>query len=344
MQKKRTKTDEVRTKFWFSCVSIETDRGSAFKLGRHIDPGAYSTHPDGGTQNPNKFRKYKSGKNTPQPDLVNKVEDFAPGSTYVLNMPLWKPLQPNFGVKQRNAAIKQLPGEITAKVSGFDRFTVDGVFPDYREISGKKLVRMGSYDALCMLMIYWRIDNEGTNHPNRMEIAVNIYHLLLILSGHFSYYEQCESVFTLFEHQVFDRARLNGYRFDLDYEKFSRNADRLNKLYPFVKNAKTTKAKKRNLAIGMTLQKASKDFKLNVILNDIFDFDETVPFPEREIVRKLTYHRLCADWASKVLFENHQESLIDTIKKHVKNDPTLTESDELVLITMAQYFSRLKTI
>ena len=335
MQKKRTETDVVRTKFWLSFSCTYTKQGTAFKLGRLIEPETYTRNPQGGTSHNNKFSKYESGKHTPHPDLVNKMEFFAPGSMYVINMPLWKALQPNFGIKERRAAVNQLPRAVTSKINGLDRFMVGGSFPKYTDGAAKKLVRMGTYDALCMLLIFWRFDDEDTNHPNRIEIAVHIYRLLLILSGELFYYKVRECFFSLFKHQVFDLARSNGYRFDVDYEKFCRNAELLNRFYPFERATERTR-EKRSTAIGMTLQKSSKNFELHSLLNDVLDYDETMLTPSKVVLIRLTYTRLSSDWAFKVLCENHRESLIDTIKNYVKNNSNLTEPDEKIFIFKAR--------
>ncbi|MGH8845420.1 MAG: hypothetical protein ACREX1_22245 [Advenella sp.] len=233
---------------------------------------------------------------------------------------------------------------VTSKVNGMERFMEGGSFPKYKAGAGKKLVRMGNYDSLCLLMIFWRFDSEETNHPNRMEIAVNIYHLLLILSGELFYYGVCECFFSLFKHQVFDLGRSNGYRLDVDYEKFCRNAELLNRFYPFDETATERTREKRSTAIGMTLQKSSKIFELYSLLNDVLDYDETMLSPNKEALRHVTYTRLSSDWAFKVLFENHRQSLIDTIKNYVKNNSNLTELDEKIFIIKAQNDSMISNI
>lgn len=344
MQNKRTETDMVRTKFWFSFSCIYTNQNSAFKLGRYIEPESYSRHPHGGTQQNNKFSNFKSGKHTPHPDLVNTMEILAPGSMYILNMPLWKTLQPKFDIKQRRSCVNQLSEAVISKVIGLNRFVVDGTFPRYKNSVGKHLARMGTYDALCILTIFWRFDSENMNHPNRMEIAVNIYHLLLILSGKLFYYGTCECFFLLYKRQVFDHARSNGYQFDVDYKTFSHYADILDRAYPFDKDLNIKTNKKRNTAIGMALQNSSKFFELYLILNNIFEYDETVLSPERNVTLKLIYEHLCAEWAFKVLYAKYQVSLIDTIKIYVLNNPNITELEEQNFIKKAKFSSMIRNI
>ena len=94
----------------------------------------------------------------------------------------------------------------------------------------------------------------------------------------------------------------------------------------------------------MTLQKSSKFFELYSILNDIFNHDKSVSSPDRDVILQLIYEHLCSDWASKVLFDNYQESLIETIKKYVKNDSNLTELDEQMFISKAKISSKIGNI
>ena len=77
----------------------------------------------------------------------------------------------------------------------------------------------------------------------------------------------------------------------------------------------------------------------------LVQYEHTYPRTQNgQVWTSTTYTRLSSDWALKVLFENHRESLIDTIKNYVKNNSNLTELDEKIFIIKARTDSMISNI
>lgn len=229
MQPRRSIIDQVRTIFWFQFVLKSTGCQTAFELERLIEPDSFSTNPEGGTKYKNKCSKYKTGKHTPSSQFTQKVEEkFAPGSSQILNMPLWDAFKLDFHKLMKSSIFLRLPEIVQSKIFESKSKKRWDQLPSYTSNTGKKLVRLGSFDSLCALIIFWRIDQEDKDHPNREKLAINIYHLLLIVANELKKYNISELVFHLFKVNVFDQAIWNGKRFIVDYQKFEENEKILN--------------------------------------------------------------------------------------------------------------------
>lgn len=305
MQIKRTEVDEVRTIFWIFYSCIKAKQESAFKLGQIIESDKYKRCKEDGIPYSNRFFYFESGAHTPRPDLIEKVEVEAPGSSYIINMPLWQTFNQNFDAELALRIISKLPANVRGKANIPPDFQLNRKLPQYRPEWGKRLVRLGTYDALCMLMVFWRLDVEQLNHPNRRSISLNIYHLLLVLSDELPCYKVSERFFLLFKHYVFDHASSDGYKFDLTWQKFAANAQILNQFFPAAEKSNEKNAAQRHTTIGAILQKPSKFPNLYSILNNVYDVDETGPLVKKIVYLEVARLNLNAKCAYMTLFGHH---------------------------------------
>lgn len=332
MQPRRSAIDQVRTIFWFQFVLKSTGCQTAFELERLIEPDSFSTNPEGGTKYKNKCSKYKTGKHTPSSQFTQKVEaKFAPGSSQILNMPLWDAFKLDFHKLMKSSIFLRLPEIVQSKIFGLKSKQSCDQLPSYTSNIGKKLVRLGSFDSLCALIIFWRIDQENQEHPNREKLAINIYHLLLIVANELKKYSISELVFHLFRINVFDQAHWNGKQFNLDYKKFEENRKILN-IYWENHASKMKPRLKRNMELAEILQSTSKIFPLNAILNDVFRLNEQALPPRREIWLRIFYEHLKSCWAHSILYDKNKTSLIEKIYNITSRDNRFNEADITLIL------------
>lgn len=344
MQNKRTYIDDVRTIFWYRFVSKTIKKDTRFKFERLIEPSSFSINPEGGTRYSNRCNGYRDGKHTPCPEYTKKVEiTVAPGSSRILNMPLWDSFKLDFHKLMKSSIVQRLPEIVQTKIFGAKLKENNDQLPKYNSRIGKRLVRLGSFDSLCALMLFWRIDKEDENHPNREAISINIYHLLLILSNELKVYDMSELIFHLFKTNVFDQATWNGKKFNLDYQKFEENEEILN--YYWDNHWSMIRPKlKRNTQLAEILQQPSKIFFLNAILNDIFKLDEQALPPQKNIWLINFYETLKSNWARNILFNNSQEKLIEKIYNSINEDNRFNKTDANLLLLRAQIESKQRII
>ena len=70
----------LRTAYWFERLRADTDRDTAYALGKHLQPATYRKNAKGDAYHHNLWPKYASGKHAPSPALLDEIDRQVPGS------------------------------------------------------------------------------------------------------------------------------------------------------------------------------------------------------------------------------------------------------------------------
>ncbi|EGW23136.1 hypothetical protein [Methylobacter tundripaludum] len=214
----RDPIDVLRVRFWYEGVRSQMGCSTAKRLELHFwsqeDPDFMEKDP------PGKWARYKLGKNTPRPSLINKVEKEVAGSAKELDHPLWKVL----GFEEKALGnidewFKKLDQEVMEIVFRSTRPTPQ-LLQSFSLTLCRQLVRLGNLDSLTALLLYWHKSRRKDKIDQTQILVRQIYKILLIIGMEFYLRGLAEAFFELFRDKVFEKTNWGNQTFAMDYRHY----------------------------------------------------------------------------------------------------------------------------
>jgi len=214
----RDPIDVLRVRFWYEGVQNQLGYSTAKRLELHFwsqeDPDFMEKDP------PGKWARYKLGKNTPRPSLINKVEKEAVGSAKELDHPLWKVLGfEEKAVDNIDEWFKKLDQEVMEIVFRSTRPTPQ-LLQSFSLTLCRQLVRLGNLDSLTALLLYWHKSRWKGKVNQTHILARQMYTILLMLGTEFCSRNLVEAFFELFKEKVFKKTNWGDQTFAMNYQHY----------------------------------------------------------------------------------------------------------------------------
>lgn len=202
LAQKRHPVDIVRVRYWYQGLRRRTGCDTAYQLEQRYDPGSFTKTEDR-THYRCKWNRYGVGKHTPQKRLAQQVEQDQLGSLRELNHPLWTVLRQGLSLEgSLDHWMAQLEPKVqTAMIPNQEG--KGGQHEPFNSRLARRLVKIGSLDALTALLLYWCEAVRNGQYDDARYIARLLYQLLLILGDEFSLRGIASEMCILFQTIVF---------------------------------------------------------------------------------------------------------------------------------------------
>lgn len=166
---------------WYEGLRVELGQKKPYGIEKIVEPEAFR-HRSSGYSHNNKWSRYRAGMHFPQKRVREKGERVCPGSSAVLDHPIWKvaSLRADKSIGEvSDAWLGQLAQEMRTWFFRFDPVTGNVV---RRGISARKLLlirQRADLDALAALSIFLREAAENRRYKLAMAIGDALFRTLL---------------------------------------------------------------------------------------------------------------------------------------------------------------------
>lgn len=175
--------DSLRIRIWYGWIRRVSGLTSAYALERCLVPEGYVRGRDGALSHRNRMSRYAQGCHVPRPALVKHAEELFPGGRALLEHPLWQILDPDQSVVSQAARwisaldvdVQRFFRDANPKPTGRVRTRTRVTFTLM-----KRLVRVGSLDALAAIALLLREASIGNNASAMFQCAQGAWRVLLI--------------------------------------------------------------------------------------------------------------------------------------------------------------------
>jgi len=174
----------ISTRFWYESLVSRYGLKTAYQAEKFFEPDAFTYDSAGKIlHSRNKWHSYENGTSRPRAKMLNLVEAKAPGSTRLINHPLWTALDTaNTDCFLSDNFLRQLTPDVQSLVLGSE--AQDACFSTRKKITTgtmSKLLRISSVDTLAVLS--WLIRERSLkNLPDNSALFLGLHFSLLIMS------------------------------------------------------------------------------------------------------------------------------------------------------------------
>lgn len=175
-------TDAFRTVCWFHRLRLATGAQTTYQMDGLVE-GPTASLLKGPEDRKNKWRSYKNGRHTPSHRLAQETEVKFPGSTRLLNHPVWPALRMDKNPDQLVADLLiQVPPDIfsvlrSGKHSTNAPLDLDG----WSELRLRRLESQVSLDALASVVLLIRLAVDAGKQELAFELGSSLCRLLLMM-------------------------------------------------------------------------------------------------------------------------------------------------------------------
>lgn len=204
-----TKTQSIRTIYWFNFLSKKLNIPSALGIQRVIDPGSIRMVADKEISHSSKWAEYRRGIHSPRKNIIDRAETKVRGSSNIFNHLLWEILEREKVAEDFNELYKKLKPEIQLLI--IDNHGKVNTRASKQFLG--KFERRASLESLAALTLLLKYNYEMGYSERAWEYAHSIFRVLLILGNHFGEYGVAETVFDLFDQRIFSLVSWNNRKF-----------------------------------------------------------------------------------------------------------------------------------
>lgn len=280
----RDPADFARVQYWYEGLRRELRARSAYRLEKTLEPSSFTTRDDR-TRYRNKWVGYATGKHTPRQRLVDHVALLVPGSDRELNHPLWRILQlETVDSRMLDRWMSRLDFSVQQAVFfASDDAGAGGGHRPYCRWLGRRLVTLGSLDALACLVLY-SYESPGSKAPRTVSPFGRIYDLLLILGDEFLRRKVAEQVFDLFRCRVFERQTGGDWAFCLNAAHYLQSIVMLHRLLGAVRRVSADSGRSVRVRAMVDLLDGKMGFDVKFALRLPWDPNWDLGPPRRQVL------------------------------------------------------------
>ena len=207
MRRKDDLVQIAQVMFWYHTIRVALGKSSAYAVEKAVEPEAFSMRTGAGSCN-NKWRGYKRGEHLPQRHSQVLAERVVPGSSALLQHPIWK-----IGRLPNVVCISDLASGLLGELAPdlqpvFFRFDSTSNQIVRRGVSSRKLNMLrqrADLDALAALSVFLREAAEGRRYKLSMQVADTLYRTLFhcAISKNEALQTALPYIFKMLVHRVF---------------------------------------------------------------------------------------------------------------------------------------------
>jgi hypothetical protein len=220
----------LRTAYWFERLRADTDRDTAYALGKHLQPATYRKNAKGDAYHHNLWPKYASGKHAPSPALLDEIDRQVPGSKGHFRHALFDAVELTTDLgRGGDELLQRLHPSVQHAV--FQRSALKHRVYRRRASLARTLAQLepqGDLEALAAGVVLLREAQEARADERAFQIGESLYRMLVIAcTGTQATFVRAELALLVLI-LILPLAESRGRRFVPDLAHFLRSCDRLN--------------------------------------------------------------------------------------------------------------------
>jgi len=220
----------LRTAYWFERLRADTDRDTAYALGKHLQPATYRKNAKGDAYHHNLWPKYASGKHAPSPALLDEIDRQVPGSKGHFRHALFDAVELTTDLgRGGDELLQRLHPSVQHAV--FQRSALKHRVYRRRDSLARTLALLepqGDLDALAAGVVLLREAQEAHADERAFQIGDSLYRTLIIAcTGTQAIFIRAELALLVLI-LILPLAESRGRRFVPDLAYFLRSCERLN--------------------------------------------------------------------------------------------------------------------
>lgn len=294
----------LATALWVAQLKLRSGCKTAYQLEKRFELAGRT--PQGNESR--KWSKYEVGRHHPGAETVARIEELAPGSSLVIEHPLWPVLRGDLRPARSGVVplLRSIPPELHHAVFRSGP-TVDTSVVERRALTFSMLESIEnepSLDALLVLSVLQREAQQEGRSGDALHIAGSTYRTLLVLCSVAPYRPLSEILFGVFRNRSFESVEHGGARFATEAVNAASSVDLLLQASP---------SASRGIASSQSLLRQRAEVLRSCLECDLA-FALAPPIEARgdgsvdtRLRNEIQCRRLLRDWGLRVLAAGRRE-------------------------------------